>query len=206
MVKAACCEEEFANTLLDLANGIREMGCAWHNSILVPIPKIGDLSNCDNSRGVSLLDVVGKLVAKVRQERLQRLRINCQNQCCFRAGRSCTDMIFTVHQLVEKSWEYQSKAVLTFIDLKKAYDSVPRHAMWLALEKLGVPEQTIQLIRSFHHGMRARVQLEGMRIEVIQVQNGLRQGWYMAPVLFNVYTCLAVERWLEKARGDEGWV
>ena len=61
-----------------------------------------------------------------------------------------------------------SKAFLTFIDLKKAYDSVPSHAMWLALERLGVPEQTIQLIRSFHDGMRARVRLEGMMIEEIQ--------------------------------------
>jgi len=41
--------------------------------------------------------------------------------------------------------------------------------MWLALEKLGVPEQTLQLIRSFHDGMRARVHLEGMMIEEIKV-------------------------------------
>ena len=35
-------------------------------------------------------------------------------------------MIFTLHQLVKKSWEHCSKVFLTFIDLKKAYDSVPR--------------------------------------------------------------------------------
>ena len=52
------------------------------------------------------------------------------------AWRSCTDMIVTVRQLIEKSWEHQSKAFFTFIDLKKAYDSVPREAMWLALNKL----------------------------------------------------------------------
>ena len=53
-------------------------------------------------------------------------------------------MIFTVRQLVEKSCEHKSKAFFTFIDLKKAYDSVPREAMWMALAKLGVPEETVQ--------------------------------------------------------------
>ena len=147
-----------------------------------------------------------KVVARILQERLQKLVEDelPESQCGLHVGRSCTDMIFTVHQFVEKSWHHQSKAFLTFIDLKKAYDSIPRHAMWLALEKLGVPEQTIQLIRSFHDGMRARVRLEGMMIEEIQVQNGLCQGCCMAPVLFNLYTCLTIERWLEKVRGDEG--
>ena len=39
------------------------------------------------------------------------------------------DMIFTIRQLVEKSWEHSSKCYYTFVDLKKAYDSVPREAI-----------------------------------------------------------------------------
>ena len=66
------------------------------------------------------------------------------------------DMVFTVHQLIGKSWEHRAKAFLTFIDLQKAYDSVPREAMWKAPGKLGVPDQTVQLIRSFHQGMNAQ--------------------------------------------------
>ena len=59
-------------------------------------------------------------------------------------------MIFAVCQLVEKSWEHKSCAFFIFVDLKETYDSVPREALWVALGKLGVPEKTIQLIRSFH--------------------------------------------------------
>ena len=39
----------------------------WRDALLVPIPKKGDLSLCDNWRGISLLDVVGKLFARVMQ-------------------------------------------------------------------------------------------------------------------------------------------
>ena len=36
------------------------------------------------------------------------------------------------------------------------------------------------------------------------MQNGLRQGCCMVPVLFNLYTCLVVERWLAKLEGVDG--
>ena len=43
---------------------------------------------------------------------------------------------------MSKNW---AKLFLTFIDLRKACDSVPRSALWVALGKLGVPEQTVQI-------------------------------------------------------------
>ena len=43
----------------------------WRNATVVPIPKKGNLHVCDNWRGISLLDVVGKLFARVLQDRLQ---------------------------------------------------------------------------------------------------------------------------------------
>ena len=105
------------------------------------------------------------------------------------------DITFTVHQLVEKSWEHKSKAFFTFIDLKKAYDSVPREAMWIALTKLGVPEEIVQLIKSkFHQDMKPKICIDGAMLEEIEVVNSLRQRCCMAPVLFNLYSCLAVER------------
>ena len=60
----------------------------------------------------------------------------------------CTDMIFCAHQLIEKTIEHNTKAFVLFIDLKKAYDSVPRAAMWLVLAKYGVPDAMISVIKS----------------------------------------------------------
>ena len=69
MVKAACCEPEFLDRLVQLLQDVWREGRVpgdWCNAILVPIPKNGDLSSCDNWSGISFLDVVGKVVAKVR--------------------------------------------------------------------------------------------------------------------------------------------
>ena len=209
MVKAACCGEEFMERLVEMVKDVWREGVVpaeWRDAILVPLPKKGDLSRCDNWRGISLLDVVGKLVARIVQERLQKLAEDelPESQCGFRKGRGCTDMIFTIRQLVEKSWEHTSKSFFTFIDLRKAYDSVPREAMWVALRKLGVPEAMVGLIRSFHEGMTAKIRLDGTLLDQISVRNGLRQGCCMAPVLFNLFTCLVMERWQARLEGAEG--
>lgn len=69
------------------------------------------------------------------------------------------DRVFLVRQLTEKAIEHHEKQFLIFVDLHKAYDSVPCEALWMALEKLGVPTVLIDIVKSFHADMRARVKL-----------------------------------------------
>ena len=169
----------------------------WRNAELVPVPKKGDLTKCDNWRGIALLDVIGKLCGRVLQDRLQTLaeRELPEYQCGFRSGRGCPDAIYSVRQIVEKTYEHRSKAFCIFVDLRKAYDSVPREALWRALTTLGVPNDLVSIIRSFHDGMEAHVRVAGGLSDVIQVRNGLRQGCVLASVLFSLYLTLGVERW-----------
>ncbi len=77
----------------------------WKNAL---IPKKGDLSYTDNWRGISLLDVVGKLFAKTIQGRLQTVaeEVLMDSQCGYRRGRGCVDMIFGARQLIEKTMEH----------------------------------------------------------------------------------------------------
>ena len=81
----------------------------WTDAVLIPIHKKGDLSNCDNWR--SLLDMVGKVIARIRQDRLPQLAKEelPESRCGFCKDRECSDMIFAVRQLVENLWEHQSR-------------------------------------------------------------------------------------------------
>lgn len=38
----------------------------------------------------------------------------------------------------------------------------------------------------------------------IDVDSGLRQGWCMAPVLFNLYACVFVEHWVTRVENADG--
>ena len=72
------------------------------------------------------------------------------------------------------------------------------------MEKLGIPNHVINIIRSFHEGMHARVRVSEETLEEFSVENGLRPGCTMAPVLFNLYACLVVKRWSARVEEDEG--
>ena len=176
MLKAGKQCEDFVEMISDLVSAVWEERCVpqeWTDAILIPIPKKGNLQCYDNWRGIALLDVVGKLVARVVQGRLQKLaEIELpESQCGFRRGRGCTDMIFVVRQLAEKAIEHQTKQFFVFVDLRKAYDSVPREALWIALQKLGVPDILVDIIKSFHTDMQSCVRIDGQLLEEIRVNN-----------------------------------
>ena len=152
----------FHESLLFLMHSAWRNGCvpqAWRDAELVPAPKKGDLSVWDNWRGIALLDVVGKVVGRLIQNRLQQFAEETlpETHCGFQQGRSCTDQIFTTMQLVEKLFEHRLSGFFIFVDLKKAYDCIPRAALWRCLELMGVPQPLVQLISSFYTGMSARV-------------------------------------------------
>ena len=108
-----------------------------------------------------------------------------ESQCGFRAGRGTTDMIFAMRQIQEKCREQNQDIYTVFIDLTKAFDSVNRTGLWKLLAKVGCPDTFVDVIRSFHDAMMARVQDQVTQSAFI-VSNGTKQGCMMAPMLFSI--------------------
>ena len=52
------------------------------------------------------------------------------------------------------------------------------------LDKIGVPPTMLQIIKSFHDGMRAEVRVGDTSSDSFEVKNGLRQGCTLAPTLY----------------------
>ena len=101
--------------------------------------------------------MVRKVLGRIVQGRLQVIaeKILPESQSGFRKGRGCADMIFVARQLVEKAREHGESLYVLFVGLRKAYDSVPRQALWNVLEKYGVPEKMLNVVKFFHEGMYA---------------------------------------------------
>ena len=105
--------------------------------MIVQIYKKGSRMDCMNYSGISLMSVVGKVFARVLNERVKGLTVDkvMAEQGGFRVGRGCNDQIFAVKQIVEKTIEKDKKTYMPFVDLEKANDSVSREKLWKVLDE-----------------------------------------------------------------------
>ncbi|VDP73940.1 unnamed protein product [Schistosoma curassoni] len=121
----------------------------WKEGHLIKILEKGDLSNCDNYRGITLLSIPGCVLNRVLLNRMKdcveaQLR---DQQAGFRKDRSCTDQIATLRIIVEQLIEWNSSLYINFIDYKKAFDGMDRKTIWKRFRHYGVPENTVTIIR-----------------------------------------------------------
>ena len=124
----------------------------------------GEKSDCSNYRGITLLSIAGKVLARILLNRLIPSIIENftpESQCGFRANRGTTDMIFVLRQIQEKCREQSMSLFVAFIDLTKAFDTVSRDGLWKILSRLGCPPKFLTIIRQLHEGQRGQVKHNG---------------------------------------------
>jgi len=108
-------------------------------------------------------------------------------------------MIFVARQLLEKTREHGDSLFIMFMDLKKAYDSVPRSALWSVLVcEVWSASNNVEHNQIFFDEMEASVRVRDTVTDSFEVRNSLRQGSTMAPTLFNLYFSAMVSVWREQ--------
>ena len=169
----------------------------WKRALLVALYKgKGERKVRDSYRGISLLSIPGKVYVLVILAKISS-HIDAQlldNQSAFRKGRGLTDALFTIRQVISKSVAFDQPLFMAFVDLRKAYDSVPRDTLWRILHVYGVHTKLIELLMDLHTGTQAAVRMGGVVSEWFDVHGGVRQGCVIAPLLFNIYMDFVVRQ------------
>ena len=104
----------------------------WTQSLIIKLPKKGNLQLCQNYRTISLISYSSKAMLKVIFNRLkpQAEEIIAEEQAGFRAGRSTAEEIFNLRILCEKYLQHQQNLYHVFINFNKAFDRVWHAALW----------------------------------------------------------------------------
>ena len=82
----------------------------WKKGLIVKIPKRGDLKECKNWRGVTLLPVASKVMGRIIIERIQNGvdHVLRKEQAGFRKNKSTVDQIFILRNIIEQVNEWQA--------------------------------------------------------------------------------------------------
>ncbi|GKA06757.1 retrovirus-related pol polyprotein LINE-1, partial [Tanacetum coccineum] len=183
-------KEEGVKWLTHLFNKIfpsTKMPDEWRLSEVIPIYKNnGDAQACSNYRGIKLLSHTMKLWERVIERRVRRETRVSENQFGFMPGRSTTEAIHLLRSLMEKYRERQKDLHMAFLDLEKAYDSVPRELVWKTLMDKGTPRRYLKVIWDMYEGAKTRLRTTVGNTQFFSVEVGLHQGTAISPYLFTL--------------------
>ena len=151
----------------------------WTKGIIVKIPKKGDTTICDNHRGINLLSVVpSKIFTRVIINWLydEVNRLLRSGQAGFRRGRSTTEQIFILRNIIKQSIEWQLPIYINFIDFEKAFDSVHRDSLWTIMKYYGIPEKIVKMIKLLYEDTECTVSDGGKESTWFKIKTGVKHG------------------------------
>ncbi len=82
---------------------------------------------------------------------------------------------------VKKLRSGASRPHLAFLDIKAAYDSVPRDELWRRLAEIEVPVPTIGILRALFDHNSAQLVVGGKRCPPFGLSAGVLQGSVLSP-------------------------
>jgi hypothetical protein len=153
----------------------------WTKSKLITIYKKGPRENCDNYRGISLMDSIGKLYDAILTNRLQQWMKPDREQAGAQKGRGCIEHLVTLRLLVDYAKSKKKKLYCVFVDFSKAYDRVPRNLIVEQLASLGCGRAMIRAIAATYHCTKMI-----LRTAIITANIGVRQGSPSSCFLFTM--------------------
>ena len=167
--------------------------------ITIPLHKKGDKKDINNFRGICLLPIMSRILARILATRLRNWTEATgaldENQAGLRQGRSTAGetQIFVRIQDVKvirnmeeiNNEREERKEMASLIDLKKAYLRVIRPILLAILENHRLPNKVIDKRKDLHEFTSYRVRGVGERDSTKFIpQRGLPEGCAMSPVIF----------------------
>ena len=192
----------------------------WDDSLkigqVIPLFKKGDKNNVNNYRGVCLLAMGSRIIARIAASRLriwaEEMKLLDDDQAGFRKKRSTADVTQIMVRIQEDTRDLFKRAekagetipegerpAARLLDLRKAYPRVNKPALWQILKKYGIGERFLRILQDLHECTEYRIKSRSGESESWVPERGLREGCPSSPPLFNIFH-QAVMRLAAKSR------
>lgn len=161
----------------------------WKTHKITPIPKSGDLSRILNYRPISLLCILSKVLESLVFENIiDFIRPKLSSaQFGFLSKRSSTTQLLACYAKIVDAFENRMTTDVVYLDLKKAFDSVPHQELLFKLWRMGVTGRLWSWFEAYLSNRTHFVHYKGSSSPSLPVISGVPQGSVLGPLLFLVY-------------------
>ena len=193
-------------SICKLFNLIYEAGyypTQWSESMIKPLFKSGSENDPSNYRGISISSCLSKLFSRILYNRLDTYIgdkvILVDNQIVFLKSFRPSDHVYTLKSMIDKSFRNKTYLYTCFVDLRKAFDTVWREALFQKLLRYGVCGKLFNIIKAMYSEVKYSVKLQSGLTDPFSSNIGVKQGCILSPLLFNIFVndlpnCFEIEK------------
>ncbi len=140
----------------------------------------------DNWRPITLLNVDYNILALIYGTRLKSGLSNIigESKTGFMAKRHISSNIRLVLDILDYNHFVNSDALILFLDVYKAFDTIDHHFLLQSLHTFGFGNNFIQTVKMFYRGINSSVILQNYTSRRFFINRGVRQGCPISPFLF----------------------
>ena len=107
----------------------------------------------------------------------------------FRSKEECISIFISFREIcLRRHFSNKDTYNIAFLDLKKAYDTVPTYNILSKIECLGIRGKCLKFIENnLYLSSKACVKIDLKFSKVFRIKKGVRQGCPLSPILFNLF-------------------
>jgi hypothetical protein len=162
-----------------------------NKACLVPIFKKGDVRDPNMYRGISLIEILLKvlttLITTKVYTRLQATNFFVPEQGGFRQKEECVAQYTALHEVLDRRRANGERTFIFFSDFRKAFDTVKHERMLRKLEEAGIRQEWLDFFYALYSTAFIAVRTQLGTSPFVSFGKGVRQGCPASPLAFIVF-------------------